>query len=350
MKKITALLALLIPLFTSGCFTAVRQYGEGWNGESSKADKAKTTALDVATSPIQAPVVAPLFLAAAVKRSNADRKAKQDADADKKLMPLLESDPTLGFKERWDRKSKQHCRVFANSFSNPNVKYTDSILEDIYQNCTNVSCYVFCSKSCTPEFLAKHYDEESEKDKGMAIRKGRENIVSNPNTPFELVYKASTIGVSGANGAITNRTQEAKPFLMALLENDPKVALVDKWERKLVHRIVFVESFSNPKVKYNDALLEEIRQKCPMLGNYVFRCQYCSSSFLVKHFDEQYALSSKWSYDRQPGLEDIIANANTPIELVEKVATSHDFDNVKGNNGNTARLAQSILAKRRSEH
>jgi 3-methyladenine DNA glycosylase AlkC len=306
-----------------------------------------TVPVDIVTAPFQAPA----YIASESDKASANQRAKADAAEYKRLMPLLENDPTIALTERWDLKKDMHVRVFMDSFSNPKVKYTDDLLEEIHRTCPSVSDCVFRSRSCSKEFLVRHFDEEFERSTNSANQNGLVNIVSNPNTPFELVYKVITVrGPAGgaAYQALDRRASEAKDFLMPMLEHDPNVALSERWDRKSIqHRNVFKESFSNPKVKYTDDLLEEIRQTCPDVRDYVFRSESCSKDFLVKHFDEEYALSSKWSY--QHGLEDIIANLNTPIELVEKVASSHDFDSIIGNHGNIAQQAQMVLAKRRSE-
>ena len=344
------LIIAVLPLFVAGCFSAGERFGEAF-GNGGRAARQKAAALDVVTFPIQAPVVVPVFIVAESDKAAADRKAKADAAEYKRLMPQLESDPTIALKERWDTNKDMHVRVFIDSFSNPKVKYTDALLEEIHQTCPSVSDYVFRSGSCSKEFLTEHFDEEFERSTNSANQNGLANIVSNPNTPFELVYKATTVrGPAGgaAYQALDKRASETKDFLMPMLENDPKTALAERWDRKSIqHRNVFIESFSNPRVKYTDDLLEEIRQTCPEVRDYVFSCQSCSKEFLVRHFDEEYMLSTKWSY--QHGLEDIIANPNTPIELVEKVASSGDFAHVRGNRGDIAQQAQMILAKRKSE-
>ena len=134
---------------------------------------------------------------------------------------------------------------------------------------------------------------------------------------------------------------------MKLLENNPRLGLEENWDKKYPKYIFFIESFSNPNVKYNDDLLEQIYQNCPEVQDYVFRCQYCSASFLMRHFDEAYTRSTKWSY--QHSLEDILANPNTPIDLIEKVAASKDFERTIGNHGNLSYQAQQILSKQHSK-
>ncbi len=195
MKKIVPYFLLLIPLFTSGCFSigARSNYGWGMHQPTTK-EKITAAALDTATLPIQIPIVTVMV----INESTAKQKAKEDADANKHLMPLLENNPTLGIMERWDLKKDQHKRVFLESFSNPKVKYTDELLEKIHQTCPSIQDCVFHSQSCSREFLARHFDEEFERGKNPAYQGALMAIVSNPNTPLELVEKvASTQGFAG---------------------------------------------------------------------------------------------------------------------------------------------------------
>jgi hypothetical protein len=318
--------------------------------------RATTVALDAVTFPIQAVVLGPVYAVSSLNEMEDKHKAKEKA----RLISLLEKNPALGLNERWDLKTDQHQAAFIDSFSDPKIKYTDELLEQIRQTCPSMQDYVFRSQSCSQEYLVKHFSEEFEKSKNPANQIGLANIVSNPKTPFELVYQTTSIqgyACSAAYQAIYKRDSEAKKFLMGMLEKDPsleyapRVELEGRWRsNNLQHtfRDGLIDSFSNPSVKYNDNLLEQIYQKYRDVRDYIFRCRYCSSDFLARHFNEEYELSKKWSF--QHGLEDIIANPNTPIELIEKVANSHDFDRITGNHGNISQQAQKVLAERSSEH
>ena len=63
---------------------------------------------------------------------------------------------------------------------------------------------------------------------------------------------------------------------------------------------------------------------------------------MTKHLEEKLQESQKPA--SQGELLAIMSNPNTPVELVEKVATAKDYPI------NISRRAQQILAKRRSEH
>jgi hypothetical protein len=344
MMKLKWLIIAITPLFVSGCFTGMRHYGEAWGGGSTTSEKVTTTTLDIVTFPIQAPVVVPAFVAAEAD----EHEAKVNAEAYKDLMPLLINDPALALKERWDTKNEPHRYVFIESFSNPKVKYTDALLREIYQTCSNVQNNVLSCGACSTEFLASHFDEAYEKAASYKSYGEIVIIVSNTNTPLELVEKVASLqnfpsgATMPAQHALNQRYIEAKQCWMPLLENDPKTALAGRWDIKNeTRRRVFVESFSNPNVKYNDDLLEEIYQTCPTIQDDVFKCRACSKEFLTRHFDEKFQQSNNWVFQHR--IDNLISNPNTPIELVEKVATT------KGYPPAAAGLAQRILAKRKSE-
>lgn len=58
-------LLLMATIFLTGCFTMRDQYAAAWGGSSSRADRNKALAADIATAPIQAPILVPAFAAGA---------------------------------------------------------------------------------------------------------------------------------------------------------------------------------------------------------------------------------------------------------------------------------------------
>ena len=348
MKKIISYILLTIPLFTSGCFTAMRGVGEAWGGgPSSTSEKVETTALDIVTFPVQAPIVVPYFLIGTAGAAAEERGAKAQADAHKQLMPLLEKDPALGLKERWDLKKDLHRWVFIQSFSNPKIKYTDALLEEIHQTCPSIRDCVFSCQSCSKDFLTRHFDEEFERAKNPANQGGLAAIVSNTNTPIDLVEKAAstkefTSGVIlPAEQALSQRSSKS---WMEMLIKDPSIALQERWDIKNRPRqLTFQRSFSNPKVKYTPDLLDAIFETCPSMQDDEFLSPYCSSDFLSRHFDEAFEQGRKWPLQTQQRLNAIFRNPNAPIELVEKVAFATNYP------GGSAAYAKLVLKWRQSE-
>ena len=333
-------------MFTSGCFTAMRHYCEAWNGDSTKTQKITTTALDFATFPIQVIVVPDIVFSPAKEAADKNR-AKQQADAYKQFMPLLENDPALGLKERWDLKKDLHQWVFMQSFSNPKIKYTDALLEEIHQTCPSIRNFVFSSKSCSKEFLEKHFDEEFERAKNPAHQGGLAAIVSNPNTTLDLVEKVAT--AKGYPAGVTMPAENAlfqrgSKIWMDLLEQDSTIALQERWDIKNgARQLVFQRSFANPKVKYTDQLLEEICVTCPTVRDDLYLSSSCSKEFLARHFDEEFERGKNWVF--QDGIIHMINNPNMPIELIEKMASAKSYSATDA----PPHVAQRVLAKRRSE-
>ena len=313
-------------------------------GDGGRGGTPATVALDVLTLPAQALIIPPALAVDAHNEKVAKREAEENAKADMLLMPILERNPDTGLNERWDQKSDQHKRIFINSFSNTNVVYTDQLLEAIIQTCPSVRDCVFQSRSCSKDFLVRHFDEEFERGKPPANHKGLENIVKNPNTPLDLIEKvASANNLFASYPANDILYQRKSKDWMNLLENDSRIALKERWDiMNRARRSVFQNSFASPNVKYSSDLLEQIYQICPSIRGYVFDSTSCSKEFIANHFEEvcQNASKSASSCDE---LRRIVSNPNTPIDLVEKVASSQTVPL------QAAFPAREILKKRRSE-
>ena len=205
MKIKTIHFLLIVPLITSGCFSIATRGGGGWEGNPSGKQIVAAAALDTVTLPIQIP-----FLAVAAADA---RKIESWGSKEKRLATLLEANPRVALQERWDLKGGEYECAFVESFTNPNVKYTDELLEAIHQNCPSVKDYVFRSKSCSRGFLIQHFDEEYQIGMNWESYFGLKNIVSNPNTPIELVEKVASSqtrsgAVEPAKKAIVQRKAE----------------------------------------------------------------------------------------------------------------------------------------------
>jgi hypothetical protein len=187
----------------------MREWGEGWNGGSSASEIVTTTTLDIITFPIQAPYLA----------THSGNYSPISADKQKRLMTSLENDPGIALKERWDLVdsrpqgktqtqpdySRRH--VFVASFSNPNVKYSQEQIEIIYKNMPDVSDFVFLCRGCSTEFLVSHFEEAYTKAAHFVSWFELASIVSNPNTPQELVEKIAS--ARNLPGGATGAAQQA---------------------------------------------------------------------------------------------------------------------------------------------
>lgn len=181
------ILTIILPLFCSGCFSALNEYGDAWSGgKSSVGSRVLAGGLDVVTSPIQVPLIA----AAGIADVASERKLAKKNRLEAKLTKEIEADPSIGLRDQWDNKSHTHSKMFTESFSNDRVKYTPALLEMIYEQVPEQRDYLFRSKACTPTFLAKHFDEAY--DRCLQKSYGRlASIVANPNTPLPLVKKVA---------------------------------------------------------------------------------------------------------------------------------------------------------------
>ena len=198
MKKIALYTVFIIPLLTSGCFTYMRKSGEAWGGGSTTSEKVECATLDVVTFPIQAPFILAFVVpdtGAGTKNASQDTKGHRTSvgipEISKSPMTLLEEDPSIAIKENWDDLNSPKRDAFIASFSNPKVKYTTNLVEDIYRTLPDLRRYLYRSQSCSPKFLAAHFDEAYQR----SIHSNYDelaSIVSNPNTPLELVEKVAS--------------------------------------------------------------------------------------------------------------------------------------------------------------
>ena len=196
MKKVIPYFLLLIPLFTSGCFSMMTD-GNGWEGRPTTGERVQAAAMDVVTLPIQAPFLLAMGAdtgagpSKATQNSQGHRTSVGIPEISKSPMTLLEEDPSIAIKENWDELNSPKRDAFIASFSNPKVKYTTNMVEDIYRTLPDLRRYLYRSQSCSPKFLAAHFDEAYQR----SIHSNYDelaSIVSNPNTPLELVEKVAS--------------------------------------------------------------------------------------------------------------------------------------------------------------
>jgi hypothetical protein len=232
--KLKWLIIVIAPLFVSGCFSSMQEQGAAWSGSNPTASqKVAAVTLDVVTFPVQAPFLIAIAGDSSGTRSPSKKEmeiAQRDAIEYKRKMSLLENNPEIAFNERWDHKASSYQRVFQDSFSNPNVKYSVETLEEIYQyisRAPGLQDYIYCSRSCSKEFLARHFDEERQRSRNISYT-GLANLVSNPNTPLDLVEKVAasgTIPVGAVYPARKILSQRKSEQLSQPKTNAPSVSL-----------------------------------------------------------------------------------------------------------------------------
>ncbi len=214
MKKVIPYFLLLVPLFTSGCFSVGANSGGDWGmSKPTAGQRVKAATADVLTLPIQVPY----FAVAGTHELIRGNQTESWGDKQKQLAAELEKSPRAALQERWDLKGGEYECAFDDSFTNPNVKYTDELLEEIYQDCPAVKDTVFRCKYCSEDFLTRHFDEEYVKSVRGGHYFGLKNIINNPNTPLELVEKValsndrSPIVIESAKKIVQQRNIELFP-------------------------------------------------------------------------------------------------------------------------------------------
>jgi len=215
MKRNYLTLACLgaVTLAFSGCFSAAARFNEGWTGERTPTGtKVVAGAADVITSPIQASALAVVGIGAVTGSTMAKIEGHQYAAFE----GILRRDPSIALTEHWEGKHDERTMVYCNSFSDPSIPYTPKLVEQIYRESPLMRGYLFASSACTTEFIKEHFDEAYR----LATREDYSPLacmVSNPNTPLELIEKVASSkellmgAVEPAREALKKRLRLAKP-------------------------------------------------------------------------------------------------------------------------------------------
>ncbi|QWV94299.1 hypothetical protein KP004_03695 [Geomonas oryzisoli] len=111
-----------------------------------------------------------------------------------------------------------------------------------------------------------------------------------------------------------------KNYKQEIIAN-PEIVLSEHWATTAdaTKETAFRESFGDPAVYYDLRLLKRIYNEVPRMREYVFLHPACDREFIEEHFDEAFKRAEKVNYTM---LASMMKNPNTPIELVEKVASS----------------------------
>jgi hypothetical protein len=127
----------------------------------------------------------------------------------------------------------------------------------------------------------------------------------------------------GIDKSRRNRERAQYERLNDQLRASHMIGYAERWDqRSHIHFSAFAGSFSDPLVRYEAPDLELIYHDIPLLRDYVFKSQACTTDFLRGHFDEMVHRSRHISYT---GLANLVSHPKTPIELVERIATSTDI-------------------------
>ena len=168
-------------LCSTSCFSGVARY---WGDEPTEFDKILASVLDVATLPVQAPVMA---TAGAVKSSK-NRKAS----ARKKLLAIMVTNPSIVVRRNLHLSKEEEIRaVVIDSLKDPASTYTEEMLREILSECdrekSHVGDYVFYQGACSEAFLVNEYPRALQEAESGIRQTRLSAIVSNKKTPRALV-------------------------------------------------------------------------------------------------------------------------------------------------------------------
>jgi hypothetical protein len=166
---------------------------------------------------VTAPIQTPFYLLDAVSSPlTVSKKPASQAVAEKqRLLSSLENDPGIAFKEGWNLELSPWWEVIIASFSDQKVKYNDDLLEKFHRQYPGLRDSVYCSRGASKEFLVRHFDEEYQRCQNISYT-GLANLVSNPNTPLDLVQRVASSNlpfgaIEPARKALAGRRSERPP-------------------------------------------------------------------------------------------------------------------------------------------
>ncbi len=180
MKSIftTLVLFAVIPLGLTGCFSATVRSSNGWTGEKTPTQtKVAAGVADVATMPVQAP----LLVVAGVSEA---RKRHAKSAREMKL-EQIRSDPEYIFREKLHVSSSDSSREAVEyALWDHAIPFTDQQLRRLYKEMGWQRIYVVGNPHCSLEFLQEIWGQIS-KDPFLSDWQVVEQLTRNPATPIE---------------------------------------------------------------------------------------------------------------------------------------------------------------------
>ena len=112
-------------------------------------------------------------------------------DRYKTLYEELRRDPEIALREKWYELHREHREAFHDSLKDPAVPYTLDLLKRFYTEAPVTRDVIFSHPACDAAFLSEHFEEACERAASINLQM-LAAIVSNPNTPRELVERVAT--------------------------------------------------------------------------------------------------------------------------------------------------------------
>ncbi len=152
----------------------------------------------IATSMIPAIAGIPLGAAMYVGLSHREKQAQIEyasrqrlsEQTDARLIEKIRIDPEIVLRERWFAQSYEHRKAFANSLTDSQVCYSLSLLKKLYAEAPEARDALFIAPGCDAAFLTEHFQEAWDRAEYINYEM-LASIVSNPNTPLDLVEKVA---------------------------------------------------------------------------------------------------------------------------------------------------------------
>ena len=206
-------LGLLVPVLLSGCFSAVSRMGAGWGGpEPSTGARVAAGVADVATLPLQAPLLVVAGVGAAGQKAAIETR--------KKRVNEIRQDPEIIFLKNWHRRADGDGRDAVEfALWDHAIAFTDQQLRRLYREMREGRHYVVGNPHCSVEFLRTVWDAMVQK--GMySDWQTREQLLRNPTTPIEWLEQAaafdkSTGGMDHLAAAMIEKRKRAAPATSA---------------------------------------------------------------------------------------------------------------------------------------
>lgn len=117
---------------------------------------------------------------------------EREAAAVKQIIAEIRTSPSVIFQKGWHLSDDPlTVRAVTASFRDPGTCYSAEMLERLYVEAPRYRPGVLANPACPPHLLVDHFQEAYERA-GSASYEMLAAIVSNPNTPTELVEKVAT--------------------------------------------------------------------------------------------------------------------------------------------------------------
>ena len=199
--------AAIALVLLSGCFSAVARSGEGWSGAKTSTEaKVIAGAADIATLPIQAPLLAVAGVREAGRQASLAKKEK--------YLTQIRNDPEFIFQRKLHLAGYYDGRgAVYEALWDYSINFTDAQLRRLYKEMNWDRVYVLANPHCSAAFLKEIWDPINASDK-IADWQKMEQFVRNPSLPkdwLETIAKDKRKYGNSSNAAEAILSRGKKP-------------------------------------------------------------------------------------------------------------------------------------------